>query len=292
MQAIPLIQKIYENYPLQGRQNDIKTIVDKAVDEEIEKKNFKPKPTTENPRSKDTRDMSRSVGLSARLTLLKSGAVMEVAAQLYARLHQISKDELKKAESDINRAAAQQRILLPTADEGAVHSLVNWVYQGALYTGDEAELYTLMNLASELGVNVLNELCLSKLANGVFDSIQQANAWGVPFRNLLGHGPDLADPFLDTVFIKVFNDSSPPGRLLKLVIDALAENMDTELWPHVRQAVSHEMALQLIDAMVLLQQIKNEKRLDQTSVKSEGDDAALERASNVVNKAQRSKHRG
>lgn len=262
LKAIPLLMELSTNYPLKSYQRLIKETVDEAVDEEVHNKNVKPVSFATGPggvRKKESRDMTRAASLDARLGFLKSRGVREVAEQLYAKLHQIEKQERFKAQTNSLTALAQNRLLLPDTDDVTVQLLVQWIYRGTLDGHDANQTYALMNLAKRLGVEVLSELCLGILVNRLKDTLQAARVAGFPFAHLLGYGSGPANQLLDIVFNKVFLENDPPKRLKELVINAIADDLNMELWNHLKSTLSHELALQLIEAMILRGRIKDEQ---------------------------------
>lgn len=116
-----------------------------------------------------------------------------------------------------------------------------------------------MSLANKLGVDVLRELCLGALVVGLKDTLQAARGAGLPLAHLLGYGPDSANQLLDTIFKRVFLENDSPKRLKELVINAIADDLNVELWNYLKSTLSHDLALQLIEAMLLQGSIKNDQ---------------------------------
>ena len=275
LQAIPIILLISEKYPLQEYQSRIEKSINVAVEEQITQKNTRaPQSTGGMPKKRDAKDANHDTSLRARLPLLKSRGVRTVTEHLYARLHNIGKTDAEKAKSDRLKAAAQRRLLLPDTDECTVQSLMQYIYHGTVHYESAEQLYALLNLSTELGVETLAEICLSKLSNAATDTIQGALASGIPIQSLLGYGSSCStDNVLAVIFINVFNDKNPPKRLMDLVIDTLADSLDMDLWGQLRDVIGHAMALQLIEAMIVRQQTKAKHS---TSVKFEGNGSATE----------------
>ncbi|KAF1936860.1 hypothetical protein EJ02DRAFT_427110 [Clathrospora elynae] len=63
--------------------------------------------------------------------------------------------------------------------------------------------------------------------------------------------------------------------LLKLVIDNLAQSIGLELFKHLKDLIGHNMALQLLEAMIERQQVKTEL-YDQAIFKSESEETATD----------------
>ena len=269
VQVVPLILQAYDTPPLQNYRTGLRKTIDNSVEEQITQKHITPaQPTGQGQRKKDSRNMSREVALATRLAMLTSTGIHGVAGDVFAILHRITKEEKFKAIKDKVKAAAQGRILLPSAGDTAVQMLVEWIYRGTLYCHDGRQLYALFDLARDLGIEALSELCLSKIANGASDILHAALEKGIHLRDLLVHESGSAHSILEVVFGNVLTGKNPPTRLLEFVIKALAENMDLDLWLHLKDITGHEIALQLVEAMVKQREFKTEQSSSVT-VKSE-----------------------
>ncbi|KAH7337913.1 hypothetical protein BKA66DRAFT_555278 [Pyrenochaeta sp. MPI-SDFR-AT-0127] len=253
----PLIVQTYEKYPLLEHHASVKKVIEMAVDDQIGQKSTKVAPSTRGNK-KDSRDNNRDMSLKERLSLLQSRGVRIVAELLFAKLHKITKSENMKAASNPVKAAAQRRIILPEFEATTVQSFIRWIYQGSLTYQNADQLYALLNLSSNISVPSLSELCLQKLHYAAIDTIRLAIANGDRIQALLEFGSAHTDNALKVVFTNVLKDKDPPKRLLQLVIDTLADNLDMELWAHLRNLIGHELALQLIEVMIDRQQIKAE----------------------------------
>lgn len=269
-QVIPLLLQVYGKFPMASYQQEIRKSFDLAFESQVTQKNITRLAPGGSNSKKDSRDMSRKVPVGARLDMLTSKGVHAVAADVFCVLHSISKTETEKAAKDSLKAAAQRRLLLPGFQEETVRSLMQWMYTGSISCRDAGQLYAVMGLASKLGVDALHESCLRDLATRASTTIQDALANGVSLGNLLGHGPDPANKLLGVIFMNVFKDKAPPARLQNLVVQALAENMDMELWPDVKSVIGHEIALEVIETMIKQQQQVKSEHPDKKSVKLEG----------------------
>ncbi|KAH9878279.1 hypothetical protein J1614_003496 [Plenodomus biglobosus] len=273
LKVIPLLLDVLVKYPLKAHQRQLKDIIEDAVDKEIDSKNYQPPSFAIGPggvKKKDTRDTTRAASLDTRLGFLKSRGVQNVAEQLYAKIHQLEKQERSEARTSALVAVAQNRILLPDTDDTTVQLLVQWIYHGTLDRHDASQTYDLMSLANRLGVDVLRELCLGALVVGLKDTLQAARVTGLPLAHLLGYGTDSANELLDTIFKKVFLENDSPERLKELVINAIADDLNMELWTYLKNILSHDLALR---AMVLRGNIKNEQS-GEVSLKMEENYAA------------------
>jgi hypothetical protein len=279
LQVIPLIIRAYENYPW-GHHELIKKNIDAAIEYELAEKNTK-SPLATTAGKKKPKEMTLNITLRGRLDLLKARGVQNVASELFSLLFRIQKSETAKAKDDPLKAAARGRLLLPNFEESTVRSFMQWIYGGILEDHGAEELYSLMMLATELQVVALTEACLSKLCNAISDSMQQAQTRGMALRTLLGFGSEsatAADSFVSTVFGHAFKDKNMPRRLFKLVINILAEGMDTELFAVIKELVSHEMAMQLLEAMIARPKIIKAELYGQPAIKSESEEARAEKS--------------
>jgi hypothetical protein len=280
LQVIPLIIRAYESYPW-GYRNVIKKNIDAAIESELEDKNTKSSLATTAGKKKP-KEITPNMTLRGRLDLLKPRGVQNVASELSSLLFRIQKAEISKANDDPLKAAAQGRLMLPNFEESTVRLFMQWIYGGVLEDLGAEGLYALMMLATELQVVALTEACLSKLCNAVSESIQQAQTRGTALRALLGYGSESAtasDGFVSAVFGHAFKDKKMPGRLFKLVIDTLAEGMDTDLFAEIKELVSHEMAMQLLEAMIARPKIIKTELYGRPAIKSEHEEAHAEQPS-------------
>ncbi|EDU44852.1 BTB domain containing protein [Pyrenophora tritici-repentis] len=241
VEVIPLIVRAYEQWPLPVYANSVKIAIDNAVQEQI---------TAKNIQNITVKDLGRITDLSIRLSHIKSRGVQTIVEKLYVLIHQITKKEEKRALKEKLRAAAQHRLLLPDVDSEIVAILMQWIYHGALHYQDAEQLYAVLRLAIMLGVDALAEICLTKLYDAASESIEDASNSGVKLQTLLGFGPDSVDHALGVVFKNVINDRRTPKRLRDLVIDALAASLDKELFTKIKDLISKEMALEIIEAMI------------------------------------------
>jgi hypothetical protein len=264
----PLIRLASENYALIGYASGVKKLIIDEVASQISAKNIK---KTSGKPSQIPTDLS----LAGRLELLKPLAVQAVAAKLYARLHDINKAEVRKAEKDPLKAAAQHRLLLPDVEEATVRCFMQWVYNKTISYKDYEQLYSILKLATQLGVDELASICLNQLYTAANDSLLYASTHGVSLQTQLGYGPDAAtDDIVGVVFKHAVKDENTPKQLKNLVIDTLAAGLNTELWMHVKDLVNHGMALQVIEAMINLRQYVKLETDDQESIKSESEDTS------------------
>ncbi|KAI4605975.1 hypothetical protein J4E83_010401 [Alternaria metachromatica] len=259
-QAIPLIKEASENYPLLGYAGLVKkTIMDAVAGEMIAKNNRK---TAQAP--------SADLSLAGRLLILKPQAVHEVAAKLFAVVHRINKSEIRKAEQDPLKAAAQHRIILPDVEESTVRALMQWIYQGPQPLEGSEQTYAVMKLAERLGVAALAIRFRDALCHVTNASIERADADGTSFQTLIGYGTaPAADDIVRVVFEHAMKDENAPEKLKGLIIDALAGYLDLELWQHVKGQINHKTALQIIESMVRLRPLVKTEMDGQDSIKSE-----------------------
>jgi hypothetical protein len=99
-------------------------------------------------------------------------------------------------------------------------SLVQWIYRGTLPCTNATQLYAVMDLAHQLGVEALHEICLTKLYTAASDSIQNASINNISLRTMLGYGPGPTDDVVEVVFKNVIKDHhNTPKRLQDLFIE-------------------------------------------------------------------------
>jgi hypothetical protein len=283
----------------------VQQAVDKAIAEQVCKKNVVGPQSKSAVQKKDLKDM----GVQLRLKALTSKGVLAVATRVSIKLREIKQDEAKAAETDVMKAAAQRRIILRNYEDRVVRSLIHWTYCGGNLTYDNAEhlyflllssllghtltlshRYALRGLATHLGMKALSQQCLGKLAEETEATINFALAEGLTLQHLLGWGIDVEpaqgegeksspqDNTVQVVFQHVLKDNKPPQRLVNLVVQALAKHLDVELWAHLEHMISHRMSMNLNKAMIMRRQVKTEDG-DRVSVKSEsmsaGDESVL-----------------
>ena len=269
-QAVSLVVNVYDRFPLLERQPAIKGIIDTALEEQLSRKNTKA-PSSGTSRKRDYREMSSDMGIRERLLLLNSPAMHAVTGHLFAKMHKIHKAEAFKAKTERVKAVAQGRILMPEFTDATVRAFVQWLYHSTVQYQEAKELYALWDFSNQLGTEALSEICLTELYNAACNGIRHALAQGISISSLLlDNRPEITDNVVDVVFIHVLKDKQPPGRLLRLVIDTLADNVDANLWAHVKTMISHDKALQLIEAMIMRQQIQI-PNVNPENVKSEND---------------------
>ncbi|KAH7093795.1 hypothetical protein FB567DRAFT_181136 [Paraphoma chrysanthemicola] len=290
--AIPVIVQIYSNYPLPEYRKSIQKTLDEVIIEQVAKHNTVGTGKAA-VQKKDLKDM----GIQARLTALTSKGVFNIAMHLSIELRGVKQKEVKIAETNTTKAAAQRRIFLPNFESPTVSALTHWVYsrgeilneKGDLKTAHNAEhLYALQGLAAHLGITVLKEQCLSMLVEKTNTMIDFALREGLKLQHLLGWGERVEPPSGDdhaavpedcanvhpqddtvqVVFQHVLKDKNPPKRLVDLVVQTLADHLDLELWAQLEHMINHQMSKNLNKAMVLRRQIKMEEE-DCFSVKSE-----------------------
>ncbi|KAL1792430.1 hypothetical protein ACET3X_008937 [Alternaria dauci] len=276
-QVKPLIKQAYENYPLIPYFMGVKKIIMDEVASQISAKNIKK--TAQKP-SQIPPDLS----LSGRLDLLKPHAVQAVVSKLFERLHAIQKSEVKKAERDALKAAAQYRLILPDVEGATVRCFMQWIYRARSMYADSEQLYSVFTLARRLGLDELASICLNQLYNAATDSLMHSDDHGIPLQTLLGYGPDVAtDDIVGVVFKHAFKDEDAPKQLKSLVVDTLAASLNPELWQHVKDLINHGMALQVIEAMVgLRQHVKWEADDQEEGVEFKSDIASSASTQSIV----------
>jgi hypothetical protein len=230
-----LITLAYKNFPLLEYQNQIRHAIEVTTDEHFqETKWWKAPPSTGGVKKKDY-PISSAL---QRLQLMKAEVVLAVIERLHLALWKTKTLEDSKASTDVIKAAAQHRIILPNADQDTVASLVHWVYNSELQFLNAAHLYRIYGMAECLGMQELAEDCLSKLSIAASTAIDDAQIAGVPLQDLLDgittdgdahEANNLLSDVVRTVFTSVVQQKQPPAVLKHLVIEAVANSSDPSL---------------------------------------------------------------
>jgi len=83
----------------------------------------------------------KGMGIILRLQALSARGVLAVAEALSNLLREVKMKERDAAKTDLLKAAAQRRIILPNTQGRTIRSLVHWLYgQGALDYEDPEHL--------------------------------------------------------------------------------------------------------------------------------------------------------
>jgi hypothetical protein len=132
--------------------------------------------------------------------------------------------------------------------------------------------YSLCALASELGITVLVEQCVSSLSADTEGFIDDAFSRGMTLHQVLVPNPapdaeeeivaESAKNVVEVVFGHVLRDAVSPKQLLNLVISTLAEYLDASLLAELKPTMNREIALSLIDRMLVLRSAKSELTQD------------------------------
>jgi hypothetical protein len=265
----------YDEYPW-GYNSNVKKNIEGAVEDELTEKNTKNTLTNAVTKKKTPKEMVSDMGLKACLALLKPRGVQNVAAELYSLLFRIQKSEAKTIKDDPVKAAAYGKLFLTNFEEAAVRSFMQWMYGGQFEDHGAEEMYALLMLATELQVVALMEACMTKLCGAVTANMEQARSSGIPLRALLGYGsgpPENSDIAIGVVIGHAFKNNNIPRRLFKLVVDTLADDMDAELFVEIKDLISRDMAIQLLEAILARQKAIKGQLYDHACVKSEGEGA-------------------
>lgn len=266
LQALPLIIFAYEKYPLTIYHEAVMQCITKATEKQVKAKKVKAQMLQTAIREEDWK---------RRITYINPPGVHAITAELFGMLHLINKKEITRAEEDVVRAAAQKRILVPDVEEGAVLSVMQWIYEGKFEYQDPQQLCNTLQLATQLGIEALSELCLTKLCNAAQDSMHKAMITGKTLKHLLGFGSDSIDNVIDVIFKHALQDHDTPKRIQELVVDAMAKGLDLELWSCLKDTVSHNIALQVIAAMLENRQQVLEGSHDHDVIKYEDERAHI-----------------
>ena len=96
-----------------------------------------------------------------------------------------------------------------------------------------------------------------------------------------------SDDIVTAVFSHVLNDEEPPEKLSRLVIHAMAKALDSDTWNQLKHSVNHNIARQLITAMVAHKELKCEKSIDDGTIVKFEDCAAGENVQSAMIEARR-----
>jgi hypothetical protein len=215
-----------------------------------------------------------------RLQELNPEGVRILLQALVKKLYDIKSKEVLEAQLNIVKAAAQRRILLPGYNRETILSVNDWIYDCPLYYTDAQHLCDIYGLSEELGIQDLAATCIKILTTATKSAIQTATSEGVGLRKLLEDGMaaheeqangcgELLDHVVPIVFKFALFDVNAPIVLRDMVINAVAESNDIEVFELLRSGLTLEMALQLIKALMLRATPRGLKR---DLIKSEHED--------------------
>jgi hypothetical protein len=126
--------KIYDRCPLRTYQKNIQSIVDDLIVVEVGRRHV----VTQSKTPFAKKDLP-GMGIQLRLQALQSKGVLAVAQGLSDHLRQIKHKEKEAAKTDIRKAAAQRRWIVPDTEDHVVRSLVQWLYCAGSLKYDDAE---------------------------------------------------------------------------------------------------------------------------------------------------------
>ncbi|KAJ4991621.1 hypothetical protein SVAN01_03002 [Stagonosporopsis vannaccii] len=254
-----------EKYPIQEYQKSLDKVVSECMDRQFTHKNY----LQSGERPKNLKSF-QALSLKNRLSFLNAEGALSTAEATWMQLQKVMNMEKQKAQTNVVKAWAQGRLLVPGASENSVLSLVEWAYLPALPGLSPERLYDLWNLATRLGLEGLAEECMARLFNSAHVSINNAISSCTPLRDLLGlsdeqntpHSPGPSNDVVATVFRHVLKDDNPPKKLSELVIETIARGVDQELWSQLSPMVNHDTARKVIEAMIAYRQVKAEQHVD------------------------------
>ncbi|KAL5117039.1 hypothetical protein ACEQ8H_004998 [Pleosporales sp. CAS-2024a] len=257
-----------KSHPLKSYQKSIQQCMDDAVITEVGKKHVVGAGSNRITTKRDV------VGLDidSRLQALQAKGVFAVAQSVAGILRQIKYQEHDAATTNLKKATAQRRIILPdTTEDRVVRSVVLWLYSHGMLNYDDSEhLYAIYVLAMTMGISQLAETCLSKLACDATDAIEEEMQNGRSLRQLLednrnpsaanSHSSGSSKNTVQVVFDHVLDDSNPPQRLVELVIGTLADHLDVSLWSTLGPRFNLSLSQKLIKVIAERRQVKIELR--------------------------------
>lgn len=212
-----------------------------------------------------------------RLAMLRDEAVYTVLERLKCSLRLMKSKEKREAYGSVIKAAAQGRILLPKDDPATVLALVQWLYKDGLLFSGANHLCDIQALADRLGITQLSAECMDLLSSATSSILRQAKCQGLTLKSLLsetfqaqdrGHEPDSdGDPLtsfslIGDVFKIVLKKEKPPTVLQDLVVEAIADSGDLELFNELLPVISYDMRGEIGVAMMRLAKVKADAAAD------------------------------
>jgi hypothetical protein len=131
-----LIEDIYEHYPLKLHRKSIHDLIDNAIMKQVVNKLVLP---AQPPKAALQKKDLKSMAVLQRLEGLQPKGVLAIAQELSNLLRQIKRFEEEAAKTNVTKAAAQHRIVLPHVEDRVVRSLVQWMYNHGTLSYDDAE---------------------------------------------------------------------------------------------------------------------------------------------------------
>jgi hypothetical protein len=275
--AMDLINEAYLRFPLLEYQGKVKQAIEECTDEQFQdNKLWKVPPSHGGLKRKDYAVEQ----VSQRLQLMRAEAVLAVLHRLFLGLWRIKGTEEHKAILDKTKAAAQNLIILPKADEKTIGSVLNWVYNNELQHSSADHLCRMFSLAEHLGLQELTGTCLTKLSNAANKAIDEARMSGVSLQDLLNGTPTGADGgdhvlneslynVVNTVFTFVLGQERPPVVLKHLVIDSVAKSADPDLVETLLRSMAgeakDELCMALSRRLFKLEQTRSERSSSHSS---------------------------
>ncbi|KAL1610830.1 hypothetical protein SLS60_002501 [Paraconiothyrium brasiliense] len=203
--------------------------------------------------------------VEGRLGQLRDEAVYTVLERLEVYLHGLKQVEKKNASESAVKAAAQRRIILPNEDPATVEVVVEWLYKNSLSFVDVNHLCKIHTLADKLGVMSLAAECMRLVSTATSRILQQAKSEGITVRGLLlesaraqkqmqdldVNGDPLSSPcVVGEVFKITLHTQDPPAIMQNLVVDAIADSEDDELFHELLPAMNLDMRGKIGMAMI------------------------------------------
>ncbi|KAF2871596.1 hypothetical protein BDV95DRAFT_44174 [Massariosphaeria phaeospora] len=277
--AHTLIMKCHSSYPLVLYRDQVRERIEKAIDVLFQDDRcFKVPPSKAGFKRKDF----PCAEVRNRLQLLFPQLFQKIVYELLVSLLKVKKKELKAAEKDHVKAAAQGKIFLPKFDRRTIEFFMFWLYTREFRFEDAHQLCKLHTLAEELGVRDLAATCLSRLSNAHLSTIELAYANGYDLKGLLdgsasklfkqgiqdGSTDGLADA-ATAVFRYVLIEKGPSEAIQELVLEAVADSRDFGLYLELIEPALNRKALARLLQKMFKRTKKRQPAPRDTKVKSE-----------------------
>ncbi|OAG00077.1 uncharacterized protein CC84DRAFT_359196 [Paraphaeosphaeria sporulosa] len=267
--AMALILEALNDFPIPMYQAGVAKRLAEATNSVFCKNDLWTKP----PGKKLDKGLHPMNDIKGRLHHLQDIAVYTVLERLDVYLHDLKGLEKEEASKSAVKAAAQQRIILPSEDPATVEVLVEWLYKSksTLTFTSVTHLYAIHSLADKLGITHLAAECMALLTSATSRILRRAKSEGVTLKDLLDvctrgsahqqshdREPDahsdtdlLSSPrVVGEVFKIALRTPDPPLVLQDLVANAIAESEDTALLNQLLPTMNLEMRGNVTVAML------------------------------------------
>lgn len=255
-----VVWECLKQYPLVEYQSGLKDQLVRYADEHVLKNSRMIKGASSNGGLK--KKEFQELNFLQRLQYVTPEGIHIIMKELLKILFHIKSQEVNNARLSPVKAAAQRRILLPNFGHKTVRSVLQWIYFDKLDFEDAKHLCEVYRLAEELGIIALGETCMQKLSTAAWSSIEDAIAQDISLSTLLEYSKPVDDRTLvqdpldgaaSTVFFYVLTEDHAPTILKELVIKAIVNFGDIQLFNMIGDNISLNLARPLIKALIVRQ---------------------------------------